>query len=122
MNHGSVWWWGMCALVAFCLAGCYSREARVKERLDERVKAFSDENGRLPNNDEYAALKAQCEKEEDEERKAELAQAGRDAVAGASGVATGNYIVGAFLILGAAATVLGLNRKKKEAAPSGGAQ
>jgi hypothetical protein len=103
------------AVVALFLVGCYNREMRTKERLDEKVEAFTVANQRAPLPAEYAALKAEAAKEEDAERKSEMDKAKQDAISGATGIATGNYIAGGFLLLGALGTWLGLNRGKKVA-------
>lgn len=107
------------AVFVICVlaSGCYDAQARAKERLEAKVEAFEAANGRPATIDDVIKLKADAEREEREAREAELAKAKTDVISGAGGVATGNWIGGGFLLVGAVATFLGLNRGKKLAAP-----
>ena len=122
-NHGTSWWWGMFTLViCLLIAGCYDVKLRTQDRLDGKVADFSVVNGREPNAEELAKLRLEATKEEAEARRGEIDAAKRDAVSGAVGIATGNYIAGGVLLIGAIGTFLGLNRGKKvkPVPPSGG--
>lgn len=103
------------ALVVGGMVGCYNGTQRTLERFQIKVDEFNEKNGREPTSDEAAQLMAAADKEEQSARAGDLDQAKKDAVAGVSAAASGNYIAGGILLIGALATYLGL---KKSSTPA----
>ncbi len=99
-------------LFAFLLAGCYSAAVRVEERLAVKIAAWKEAHpGQEPAKADVDLMMAEAVKEERAARDADLKEAGEKAVSGAGKLATGDYVGGALLLLGAAGIWLGIRKK-----------
>jgi len=109
---------GVCACLVL-IAGCslFTLEGRVEKRYQEKLSVWKEANpGKLPTPEEDKALREAATAEVVEER----AQAAKDAATGVGALASGNWIAGGLLLLGAGLTFVGLKRGAAKEEPKNG--
>jgi hypothetical protein len=104
------------ATIVLCasLSACIGKDDMIKDRTLIRIQKFEQENPDKPLTVElYQQFKAEAEAEVEAEIKLERQKALEALPQAAGAAATGNWILLAFLVLGAGGTAIGVNRHLK---------